>query len=180
MAYHYSKKYGVHIPSDTEEEHHHGHGYGYGPKSCGDRSCDTISYVQADLTGDDTYTTYLFTSKTSTGLYTRIDTCDSSDFDCPKSHKAPKSVSYFSSESTVTPTYYPSTGTSMSSNSTGQPHSASDSGLDSSSDLSEDTEADGSALSEDLCAHVILQPVRGSDTWGWVEFYAPAVGHFAG
>ena len=175
MAYHYAHKYGVHVPSDTEEEDH-GHGYGYGHVDCGDRSCNTDDYTYADLTGDDTYTRYLFTSKDSNG----VDTCDKSDYDCPKSHTDPDSVSYFSSETTEEEERGPSTGTSMSSNSTGQHHSESDSVLDSSSDESTDTEADGSALSEDLCAHVILQPASGSDTWGWVEFYAPALGHFNG
>ena len=89
------------------------------------------------------------------------------------------SESYFSSETSSEETVGPSTGTSRSSNSTGQPHSDSNSGHDSSSDESTDTEADNSSLSEDLCAHVIMQPDNGSDVWGWVEFYAPALGHFA-
>ena len=84
-----------------------------------------------------------------------------------------------SSESTVEEEALPLTGTSDSSNSTGAPHSESDSLLDSSSDESDDTEADGSALSEDLCAHVIIAPDGDNKVRGWMEFYAPAIGHFA-
>ena len=179
LAYHYAKKYGVYIESDTEEEHHHGYGYGYKP-DCGDRSCDTQSRIYADLTGDDSYTYYDFTSKSSTAGFgdPRIDTCDSSDIDCPIKPVV-ESEEYFSSESTESVEEGPSTGTSNSSNSTGEPNSDSESGHDSSSDESTDTEADSSLLSEDLCAHVIMQPDNGAVTTGWVEFYAPALGHFA-
>jgi hypothetical protein len=128
-----------------------------------------------------TVNTYDFTSKSSTGGYgdPRVDSCDSSDYDCPIKPVVESDRDYFSSESTEEVEQGPSTGTSMSSNSTGEHHSDSASGHDSSSDESTDTEADSSALSEDLCAHVIMQPDHGAKTTGWVEFYAPALGHFA-
>jgi len=179
LAFHYGKKYGVHVPSDTEG------GSSCNPwdpwcplydphnkNPCGDVSCDTQSryYVKGS---DGKYSYYDYTSKNS-----ETDSCDPTDVDCKKKPKAPKSESYISSESEESSESLPSTGTSRSSNSTGEAHSASNSRNDSSSDESTDTESDGSSLSEDLCAHVILQPDHNTDVWGWVEFFAPALGHF--
>ena len=170
MAFHYAKKYGVHVPSDTEGGSSC-YGYDCPHKKCGDRSCLTDTDTQVDPTDDGTYTTVLFTSY-------KIDSCDTSDPDCPAKDPTVKSESYFSSSETSEETELPSTGTSRSSNSTGERNSDSNSGHDSSSDDSTDTESDNSSLSEDLCANVIIRPDNGSDLWGWVEFYAPALGHF--
>ena len=87
MAYHYAKKYGVYLASDTEEEKHHG-GYGYGhKKDCGDLSCDTDDYTDQDISSDNTHNRYDFTSVgvgTSAGSRRgRPDSCDSSDIGCP-------------------------------------------------------------------------------------------------
>jgi hypothetical protein len=177
LAFHYGKKYGVHVPSDTEggSSCYDPWCPGYNPyhkPDCGDLSCDTISRLYAKGS-DGKYSYYDYTSKNS-----EVDSCDPTDVDCPKKPKAPKSESYISSESEESSESLPSTGTSRSSNSTGEAHSASNSRNDSSSDESEDTESDGSSLSEDLCAHVILQPDHNTDVWGWVEFFAPAIGHF--
>ena len=91
------------------------------------------------------------------------DSCDSDEPYCSKDAPRKKAVyisdNFGSSESTVTeeeisvPTELQ---TSRSSNSTGRTFSDSESELDSSSDKSKDTEADGSAISEDLCANVIF------------------------
>lgn len=172
LAFHYAKKYGVYVESDTEEEHCYG--YDCPHVSCGDRSCHTDDYTLADLTNDSTYTYVRVTSYGSNGT----DSCDTSDGPCTPKPEV-ESESYFSSEETVSEESLPSTGTSRSSNSTGELHSDSESEHDSSSAESTDTEADNSSLSEDLCAHVIMQPDLGTDVWGWVEFYAPALGHFA-
>ena len=114
------------------------------------------------------------------------DSCDSDEPYCSKDAPRRKAVyisdNFGSSESTVSdesidvPTYL---NTSRSSNSTGRTFSDSKSLLDSSSDKSADTESDGSAISEDLCANVLLQDEKNSMAWGWLEFYAPAYGHFA-
>ena len=113
------------------------------------------------------------------------DSCDSDEPYCSKDAPRKKAVyisdNFGSSESTVTeeeisvPTELQ---TSRSSNSTGRTFSDSESELDSSSDKSKDTEADGSAISEDLCANVLLGEEKESGAWGWIEFYAPAYGHF--
>ena len=114
------------------------------------------------------------------------DSCDSDEPWCSKNEPRKRAVylstNFGSSESTVTeeeisvPTEL---NTSLSSNSTGRDYSASASVLDSSSNKSLDTEADGSAISEDLCANVLLGEEKESGAWGWIEFYAPAYGHFA-
>lgn len=114
------------------------------------------------------------------------DSCDSDEPYCSKNEPRKKAVylstNFGSSESTVTeeeisvPTEL---NTSLSSNSTGRDYSESNSVLDSSSNKSLDTEADGSAISEDLCANVLLGEEKESGAWGWIEFYAPAYGHFA-
>ena len=181
LAFHYANKYGVYVPSDTEEEPHDHHGYWAYKEDCGDRSCNTDDVTYRDFTGDLTYNTYDFTSKSSTAGFgdPRIDSCDSSDIDCPKKPVVESDRDYFSSETTEEVEQGPSTGTSNSSNSTGEHNSDSASGHDSSSAESTDTEADSSALSEDLCAHAIMLPDHGAKTTGWVEFYAPALGHFA-
>ena len=111
------------------------------------------------------------------------DSCDSDEPGCDKDAPRKRAVALsFGSETTVVTEelVIPSAlNTSMSSNSTGRAHSDSNSGLDSSSDMSSDTESDNSAISEDLCANVIFTEEKNSGVYGWLEFYAPASGHFA-
>ena len=158
LAFHYGKKYGVVVHSDTEGDSSC-HGYDCPHVHCLDRSCNTDSDTQVK-TINGGYTTVDFTSY-------KPDSCDESDPGCAaekaKKHERVEPESYSSSSETSSETELPSTGTSRSSNSTGEHHSDSKSGNDSSSDDSDDTESDNSSLSEDLCANVIIRPQNPED-----------------
>ena len=97
LAYHYARKYGVYVESDTEGGSHNGgelyfDEYGFPHIDCGDRSCDTDDYTYALTTGVSSDTTGNGTDSSNTidSTYERfeytsypVDSCDSSDRDCP-------------------------------------------------------------------------------------------------
>lgn len=193
LAYAYAKRYGVVRESDTEEVLCHG--YDCPHVSCSDGpygSCYTdpdktsvywSEFRVPDSDGNIITTDYSDSAVNSYEYPVFTDSCDSDEPGCDKDAPRKRAVALdFGSETTVvseTLVVPSALNTSMSSNSTGRAHSDSESGLDSSSDMSADTESDNSALSEDLCANVIFQDEKSSGVYGWLEFYAPASGHFA-
>ena len=105
-----------------------------------------------------------------------IDEFDSDDIcpGCDHDTDHPESEDYAHSETTVT-SGFPSKGTSNSSNSTHDPHSDSDSLLNSS-----DTEEEIVEVAENHCAQVWFEPANGSNLWGWANLWQPAEGIYAG
>ena len=188
LAWAYAKRYGVAKDSDTEEEHCHG--YDCPPHTCSDGpygSCytdpDKTSVYWSEFKVPDSDGNPITTDYSDSEVYSYeypvfTDSCDSDEPGCDKDAPRKRAVALFPasvSSETAEIVVPDALNTSMSSNAA----SASASGLDSSSDMSADTESDGSAISEDLCANVIFMDEKNSGVYGWLEFYAPAAGHFA-
>ena len=106
-----------------------------------------------------------------------IDSFDSDDIciGCNHDIDHPESEDYDTHSETTVTSGFPSKGTSNSSNSTNDPHSDSESLLNSS-----DTEEEVEEVHENHCAQVWFEPANGSDLWGWANLWQPAEGIYAG
>ena len=194
LADRYAKKYGVRLPEKKEKKKHHGYGYGHHDKKIDTRSFDTDSLLTSydsslhgvrvkeipAIVAPAVPVTALIPAVNYDEGYTQdenrsnVDSCDSDDIAsaCIKLTQ-PESIDYVE-ESESTATYYPSKGTSNSSNSTNDPFSDSESDLNSSSLKSVNEER------EEHCANVWFDAHNGSDLWGWANLYQPAEGTYAG
>ena len=205
LADRYARKYGVKLREPVPEQKKK-HGYGHHSKVIDTRSVDTDSDITSydgsnpgdaaqwaiDEDGDGVYETLANEGDTGAILVnfypefgegrtqdendSNVDDCDSDDIapGCAKPAQ-PESEEY-SEESESTATFYPSRGTSNSSNSTNDPLSDSAS-LDNSSDTEAEVEEEPK---ENLCAQVWIEPANDSNLWGWANFYQPADGTYAG